>query len=59
MSKFTAEEVEKERKRRQAERDLTSDKQRCINCGQSFSVLNALGWEHGLCNDCLMKNDDE
>src|SRR5688572_1354172 len=59
MSKFTAEELEQELKRRKAARDATPDKQQCVNCGKSFSSLTAEASEHGLCDDCLLGDLDE
>ena len=59
MSKFTAEELEQELKRRKAKRDATPDKQQCVNCGRSFSSLTAEATEHGLCDDCLMGDLDD
>ena len=58
MSKFTAEEVERELKRRKAARAATPDKQQCVNCGRSFSSLTAEASEHGLCDDCLLGGDE-
>jgi len=58
MSKFTADEIEQERNRRNEQRDETADNLICVNCGRSFSALSALELEHGLCEDCLMKDDD-
>ena len=58
MSKFTAEELEKELKRRKAAREATPDKQQCVNCGRSFSSLTAEASEHGLCDDCLLGADE-
>jgi hypothetical protein len=58
MSKLSAEELEKELKRRKAAREATPDKQRCVNCGRSFSSLTAEGSEHGLCDDCLLGGED-
>jgi hypothetical protein len=59
MSKFTAEELAQEQKRRKAARDATPDKQQCVNCGRRFSSLTAESSEHGLCDDCLLGNLDE
>jgi len=59
MSKLTAEDLARELKRRKAEQERPPDQQKCINCGRSFSTLDAVGWEHGLCNDCLMKEEGE
>lgn len=59
MSKFTAEELAQEQKRRKAARDATPDKQQCVNCGRSFSSLTAESSEHGLCDDCLLGDLDE
>ena len=58
MAKYTAEELEQESKRRKEQRDATPDKLICVNCGRSYSALSALELEHGLCEDCLMKDDD-
>ena len=58
MSKFTAEELERELKRRKAARAATPDKQQCVNCGRSFSSLTAEASEHGLCDDCLLGSDE-
>ena len=58
MPKFTAEEVERELKRRKAAREATPDKQQCVNCGRSFSSLTAEASEHGLCDDCLLGGDE-
>ena len=58
MSKFTAEEVERELKRRKVARAATPDKQQCVNCGRSFSSLTAEASEHGLCDDCLLGGDE-
>lgn len=55
MAKPTEEEIERERARRQARREATPDTQRCINCGREISTLTDLESEHGLCEDCLMK----
>lgn len=59
MSKYTAEELEQELKRRKAKREATPDRQQCVNCGRYFSVLTAESSEHGLCDDCLMREVDE
>jgi uncharacterized protein with PIN domain len=58
MSKFTPEELAQEQKRRKAARDATPDKQRCVNCGRSFSSLTAESSEHGLCDDCLLGDEE-
>lgn len=58
MSKFTDEEIEQERDRRNERREETADQLVCVNCGRTFSALTALELEHGLCEDCLMKDDD-
>ncbi|MCX7305818.1 MAG: hypothetical protein NTV73_16030 [Hyphomicrobiales bacterium] len=56
MSKYTAEEIEQDLG--DAPLDEAPDQLQCLNCGRSFSALTALELEHGLCEDCLMKEDD-
>ena len=59
MSKYTAEELEQELKRRKAKRQATPDRQQCVNCGCYFSSLTAESSEHGLCDDCLMREVED
>jgi hypothetical protein len=57
MPKYTAEEVRRELEHRKALRD--TEPARCINCGRRLSGVATFESEHGLCEDCLMKDVDE